>query len=318
MLKDARIVVVEEPYVLEAPQWRRVQDFIVLLRRYPTIEQVILRTNAEGSDWKYRQHQIRALSTVMLYEGTQFRVEIRPGLHWRDACFFRARDTVRCELDRGAFDYLTRGEVQELARARRGKLEVSTFALSAEDAIAQGTREDLSGDAATFQASEVEELVAQHSAAQLARILRGALALARRAESGQALDPWQARKVRRLPMLRAALRVCRCAQGDESGSLLRAGSEGPPDPCSQQDLSLDEDLRQTLAEAVKEGQRHDFNWCRAWQHITDLDGSRDPGGRSAEFLVTFLRRRLDGPSRPRPWLANCRAALEAAGVDGLL
>ena len=225
---------------------------------------------------------------------------------------------MRCQLDRGVFDYLSRAEAQELARARRGKLEVSTYALSAREALAGSTSSDPQHDALGYQAPDVESLAAQHSAAHLARKVREIVALARRADAGHALDPWQLRKVHRLPTLRAALRTCRHLQGDVGGSLLRATSEAPAEQGQQTDLVIDEDLRQLLVEVVKKGQGQEASWCSAWRHVTEVDGSRDPGGRSADFLVAFLHKRVAGPRRPRPWLVNYREALRAAGVDALL
>jgi len=311
LLCGARVIWLEEPYALAPSQFGRLQELLLLARACPTIEVFWLCTDTTG--WCAAQQRAVALvQQTMVTHGIRLEVAPRTGLHWRDALIQHDSSAWRVQLDRGLLDYLTRGTASSFSRARRGTGSRQRLALTMPTFLERVTAADRNLFLRQWCGIDVSRLAATMSPARIVRRLRAIQALRRRQQSGQALDPWQARKVEREPVLAAALRVAKSLQ-PVAPQPSHPASE-PGEPADSNPSSSDEDVHAAMVALIKDGQRADPGWNRAWQRLTDLDALRDPSARPVRYLRAFAdAQAVRRPGlRGRPWYAHAATQLEHA------
>ena len=309
-LESALAVVLEEPYILDATYFRRLAEFAKLLLDYPGVRRLSVRTDSGLWADQAAQHRITQLQAEMARRGVELRVRAVEGLHWRDLYVIGDQFTWRILIDRG-IDCLCRGMPNELARCKRVKLEVSKLGVRATAAEALFTGDHEQECARGLPTQLVEQAAMASSLPQLRRKMREIRQLDARQRLGERLDPYQQRKLGREGLIMAAIRFRSSldAAGRPSPDVQAGACEESHEDAVATD---DEELHAALVEVVKEGQRQDPRWLRAWRHFTDTTGFRSPGTYGLLALRRFIQeqgRRVLGA-----WILPFREALEDVGL----
>ena len=137
----------------------------------------------------------------------------------------------------------------------------------------------------------------------LRKRLRAALALQRSQDQGGCLDPWQARKVRCIAALQAAVR--KRSQGSTPPGLNDLGDPAVED-------SDGEASSLALAALIQDGQRNSVRWKRRWMMRTYGFLRQDPRPQDYIFLREFVRGAVAGDDAE--WIGAHADVLHDVGV----
>ena len=311
-LRAAKVIVLTAPYLLQPCQVARLDQFLDVSCSQPLIEQILVCTDSASGDDPRCKVATARLKNKALLEGVRLDFVFESGLHWRDTFFIGELFTWKVECDRG-LDHLQGwpGPQPELERARRTKIQATKIDIGC-SALAKVLETLVPSLEDSEQVSDdvVQELAATCTLARLQRKVRAARSLRQRLASEEALDPWQRRKARRLPVFLAALR------------LSKATSPTVPhkSPLDEQSDSSDDNRALALAEVVRDCQRNDpIAWKRWSETVAQLGFNySDPRKYNASLLHNFLQRlwaHHGWAQVPKSWLAPHADVLKAEGLD---
>jgi Phospholipase D-like domain at C-terminus of MIT len=284
---DAQIILLCAPYVLRPGANTRLCQFVEAVVGSPQVEQIVVYTDAVTcAESKQVMHQLQA---AVALKGVNLHFRLIENLHDRDLYFIGDSGTWRVQSDRG-IDYFQRGPLQlipETARCKRTKIEVTKLAVFPRE-VREHCEQlvETSSVLAQVDEGELEKYLANKSVVSLRRKLRGALALFRKQQAGETLDPWQRRKCRLVPTLMAAVRLSKHMEQRQDDRHI--STDGLCRSLTASSDSEDRTQSSCLAEVVRHGQRCSAFVCRAWAKFSKGLGWQDPRKYGRRFLVKFL------------------------------
>ena len=312
----AKVVLLRAPYLLQNSMLDRLKQFLDMISTYPSVEAAYIYTDGYGAGADPPQ-AAKALRAHMLLRGIQVQFVIEPGMHDRVMYFISSAHAWKVTSDRG-LDHARRGPLyQEVGTSpcKRTKIEATKVVIDY-DVVrsvmdSQGEGNKCFYDQATTLS--VERMLGQYTAQQLRKRIRAMHALQVKHGNGGTLDNWQLRKLRKLPIFLAALRLATSQTRD----LLSAGPAETSDSANSSD-TVDAERALGLAAVVQAGQRSDPLCHREWVKFVATAGSGRLDPRSYQF--TFVRQFLSNIAahprwRPGQWLREHIDTLSLEGLD---
>eukprot|EP00974_Lingulodinium_polyedra_P081610 7902311-Lingulodinium_polyedra.AAC.1 len=195
--------------------------------------------------------------------------------------FCAAGGTWRVSCDRGIDHVIMNAFMQsaDAARCRATRIEATLLAIGSDEVRARlaETAEGLP-EVGEVDPAMLEELLLGAAPGQLRRRLRECEGLRRKAAAGGALDGQQARKLRGMATLAAAVRATLPLAG---------GRDNEEEAAASEDQGSDDSCNEAIAELIREGQRRDPHWWRRWARHAAGTGVLDPRRHGLRFNVAF-------------------------------
>jgi len=320
-------LVLEEAHFYSHWHQLRFQRLVECLQRHGPLARILIRTDAadDDCDARSRAQVAKQLAWQMAQQGIEFEIVACPGLHYRCWHFLLADGTWQISADRGLDLWKRRPGPEETLPCLAASVRAVKLAVRAAEVRVFAPAGDGDGGE-TVDLAMAKDIMSTVRPKTLLKRVRETWTLIRRARAGHRLQLLQARKVRRTPLLLAALRLQRAAThgGAGIGTTVAGGEDVEGRVQEFEEARLDAGdpemraLHEALVAVVRAGQRHDHEWHKAWAAAAEVSRCSDPNACTLAHLIRFLEARPKTWARTwlRPWV-NCLRRLHLEALLGL-